>query len=172
MLYGEDLSGNMHPCTGSMPVISKSLHEVFPVSNQEHQNIRDTYSSPTALSSVLTTRPRPFLQNGLAPAEGYYTSATTASRFRGGTIVHRSIYNCHWCIVIVYHYNDVIMGAMASQINSLTIVCSTVSSNAENVSIWWRHHVEETWEHPPPPPPSPVYWHQSKSPQTKKSIKT
>ena len=70
------------------------------------------------------------------------------------------------------HYNDVIMGAMASQITSLTIVHSTVysgadqrkhqssaslancagnstvtgefpaqmASNAENVSIWWRHH--------------------------------
>ena len=51
------------------------------------------------------------------------------------------------------------MGAMASQITSLTIVYSTVysslcagnspvtdkflaqmASNAENVSIWWRHH--------------------------------
>ena len=70
------------------------------------------------------------------------------------------------------HYNDVIMGAIASQITSLTIVYSTVysdadqrkhqklcvtglcagnspgagefpaqmASNAENVSIWWRHH--------------------------------
>ena len=60
------------------------------------------------------------------------------------------------------HYDDVIMGAMASQITSLTIVYSTVysgadqgkhqssagtgefpaqmASNAENVSIWWRHH--------------------------------
>ena len=60
------------------------------------------------------------------------------------------------------------MGAMASQITSLTIVCSTVHSgadhrkhqssaslafvwgihpaqmvgNAENVSIWWRHHAK------------------------------
>ena len=73
---------------------------------------------------------------------------------------------------IYCHYDDVIMGAMASQISSLTIVCSTVdsgvdqskhqssasvafvrgihrlpvnspqmASNAENVSIWWRHHV-------------------------------
>ena len=50
------------------------------------------------------------------------------------------------------------MGAIASQITSLTIVYSTVysgvgnspgtgefpaqmASNAENVSIWWRHHV-------------------------------
>ena len=62
------------------------------------------------------------------------------------------------------HYNDVIMPAMASQITSLTIVYSTVysrrrskktstvrvtgfcegkspvTSYAENVSIWWRHH--------------------------------
>ena len=69
------------------------------------------------------------------------------------------------------HYIAVIMGAMASQITSLTIVCSIVysdadqrkhqssaslafvrrihvtgefpakmSSNAENVPIWWRHH--------------------------------
>ena len=61
---------------------------------------------------------------------------------------------------IPYHYYDVIMGAMAPQITSLTIVYSTVysgadqikhqssaslvpaqmTSNAKNVSIWWRHH--------------------------------
>ena len=68
------------------------------------------------------------------------------------------------------HYTDVLMSAMASQIISLTIVCSSrhrskktpklrvtglcagnspatgefpaqKPSNAENVSIWWRHHV-------------------------------
>ena len=47
------------------------------------------------------------------------------------------------------HYVKVIMGAIASQITSLTIVYSTVysefpaqmASNAEKVSIWWRHHV-------------------------------
>ena len=72
------------------------------------------------------------------------------------------------------HYNGIIMGAIASQITNLTIVYSTVysdadqlektsklrvtglcvwnspgtgefhaqmASNAENVSIWWRHHV-------------------------------
>ena len=70
------------------------------------------------------------------------------------------------------HYNDVIMGAIASKITDLTIVYSIVysdadqrkhqssgvtglcvgnspgtgefpaqtASNAENVSIWWRHH--------------------------------
>ena len=72
-----------------------------------------------------------------------------------------------------YHYNDVIMDSIASQITSLTIVYSAVysgadrrkhqssallafvwgnspgtgefpaqmASNAENVSIWWCHHV-------------------------------
>ena len=60
-----------------------------------------------------------------------------------------------------YNYNDVIMGAIASQIAILTIVYSTVYSgadqrkhqssaslafvrpqmanNVQNVSIWWRH---------------------------------
>ena len=48
------------------------------------------------------------------------------------------------------HHNDVIMGATASQITSLTIVYSTVYSDAwnspepmnslRNVSIWWHHH--------------------------------
>ena len=67
----------------------------------------------------------------------------------------------------VYHYDDVTMSGMASQITSLTIVYSTVfpgvdqrkhqspaslafedgefpaqmASNAETVSSWWRHHV-------------------------------
>ena len=66
----------------------------------------------------------------------------------------------------LWHYDDVIMGTIASQITSLTIVYSTVysdadqrkhqssaslafvwgihpgqmASNAENVSIWWRHY--------------------------------
>ena len=71
-----------------------------------------------------------------------------------------------------YHYSDVIMITMASQITSLMVVYSTaysdvdkkktsklrvtdlgagnspgtgkfpaqMASNAENVSIWWRHH--------------------------------
>ena len=73
----------------------------------------------------------------------------------------------------MYHYNDVKMSSMASQITTLTIVYSTVNSgtehesseslafvrgnlpvtgefpaqkvsNSEHVSIWWRHHVETT----------------------------
>ena len=77
-------------------------------------------------------------------------------------------------IVLVIHYNDVIMDVLASQITSLTIVCLTVysggdqrkhqssaslafvtgefpaqkASNAENVSIWWRHHVRMKWWNP------------------------
>ena len=61
------------------------------------------------------------------------------------------------------HYNDIKMRAVASQISSVSIVCSTVgsgaekrkhqsspvtgefpaqkASNAENISIWWRHRV-------------------------------
>ena len=76
------------------------------------------------------------------------------------------------CSVSGRHYNDVIVGTMASQITSLTIVYSfrlfrhrskntsklhvtglsagnspatgefpaQMARNAENVSIWWRHH--------------------------------
>ena len=79
--------------------------------------------------------------------------------------------------VVICHYNNVIMSAMASHIRSLTIVCSTVyskwsstktskpriiglcegnspvadgfpaekASNAEYVSIWWRHHTWIQW---------------------------
>ena len=74
------------------------------------------------------------------------------------------------------HYSDFIMSEMASQIISVSMVCSTVfraqfkenikaprrwplwgeftgdrwippqrSSNAENVSIWWRHHDASWW---------------------------
>ena len=91
-----------------------------------------------------------------------------------------------------FHYSDIVMTAMASQITSLTIVYSTVysgtdqikhqssaslafvrgihrgpgtgefpaqmASNAENVSIWWRHHaytspcyfVDDWWQHSSP----------------------
>ena len=79
---------------------------------------------------------------------------------------------CALCFLLSYHYDEVTMSAMASQITSLTIVYSTVysdpdqrkhqssaslafergihrgpvysaqmASNAENVSIWWRHHL-------------------------------
>ena len=68
----------------------------------------------------------------------------------------------------IKHYNDVIMSAMVRQITILTIVHSTVffrrrskktsklndtglcagnspvTGNAENVSIWWRHHEDNS----------------------------
>ena len=91
------------------------------------------------------------------------------------TLVFSTPYYHYWLWLEVpfpCHYCDVIMGAMASHITSLTIVYSTVysgadqrkhqssaslafvrgihrwpvkfpaqmASNAENVSIWWRHH--------------------------------
>ena len=73
--------------------------------------------------------------------------------------------HCQCIPLWLYHYGDVIMGTLASQITSLTIVYSTVysdtdhrkncvgnspgtgefpaqmASNAENVTIWLRHHV-------------------------------
>ena len=82
--------------------------------------------------------------------------------------VHK--YTHHWNgLISAKYYNDVIMGAMASQITSLTIIYSTIysggdqrkhqssvslafvrgitgefpahmASNAQNVSIWWRHY--------------------------------
>ena len=69
--------------------------------------------------------------------------------------------------MISHHYNDVVMSAMAFQITSLAIVYSTFysgadqrkhesslrgihrwpatqrASDSENVSIWWRHHMEK-----------------------------
>ena len=72
----------------------------------------------------------------------------------------------------VCHHSDVIMSAVASRITSFSIVYSTVyffrviglcagnspvtrefpaqrASNAENVSIWWRHHLIKTAVHRP-----------------------
>ena len=72
-----------------------------------------------------------------------------------------------WYAYMLSHYSDVMMGAIASQITSLTIgllnrifrtsklrvtgLCAgnspgtgefptLMASNAENVSIWWRYH--------------------------------
>ena len=82
------------------------------------------------------------------------------------------VHNSGFTVCEVY-YSDIIMGTMAPQITSLTIVYSTIlfgrrsketsklrvaglcagnspvtgefpaqmASNAENVSIWWHHHV-------------------------------
>ena len=59
-----------------------------------------------------------------------------------------------------WHYNDVIMSVIASQITSLTIVYCVGNSpvtrefptqranNAENISIWPRHHVKPCTANP------------------------
>ena len=114
-----------------------------------------------------------------------WNSSTTTSFSTIGRMTFSQDLMKYWILEIIYHrcnitfiffqihYNDVIMGAMASQITSLIIVYSTVYSrrrskktsklrvtglcagnspvtgefpaqmvsNAENVSIWWRHHV-------------------------------
>ena len=64
-----------------------------------------------------------------------YTLTSTSSRF------HIRYWQCSACVISLSfnafqmgsatHYNDVIMGAMASQITSLTIVYSSVYSGAE-----------------------------------------
>ena len=94
--------------------------------------------------------------------------------FRYVTLSHVTNNKNSWApFPFILHYCDVIMGAVPSQITSITIVHSTVysdadqrkhqssaslaicvgnspgtgefpaqmASNAENVSIWWRHHV-------------------------------
>ena len=78
------------------------------------------------------------------------------------------VYVYIYIYIYIYHYTDVTMNAMASQITGLSIVYSNIcpgadqrkhqtstpltfvrgihrfpaqrASNAENVSIWWRHH--------------------------------
>ena len=91
------------------------------------------------------------------------------------TLISWGCVHLRWCgsleddtLCCLGHYGDIIMGAIASQITSLSSVYSTVysdadqrkhqssaslafvreihrgpaqgASNAENVSIWWRHH--------------------------------
>ena len=65
----------------------------------------------------------------------------------------------HWYVYISYengpnHYNDVIMTTMASQITSLTVVYSTVYSDADQrkhqssaslAFVWWIHR--DRWIH-------------------------
>ena len=95
-----------------------------------------------------------------AYAPFFNTKMTTTSKLSPVTL----------CVYKNFHYDDIIMRVMASQIISLMIVYSTVysgadqrkhqsstslafvrgihrsfpaqmASNAENISIWWRHHM-------------------------------
>ena len=99
-------------------------------------------------------------------------SFISVSRLNHRSLV--SIEACTMFSTLLKYYNDVIMDAMASQITGLAIVCSTVhsgaderrrpeaprhwplcreftgeflaqmASNAENASIWWRHHEQKS----------------------------
>ena len=146
---------------------------------------------------LITSQPSMDINRFIEPYESYFTNfhyipATILNDWYG-SIYHilpslqdnwfscRIVYNLHhtninylsnsfqWYAAIKcwLYYGDVIMGAIASQIISLTIVYSPVysdadeikhqnsaslafvpgefpaqmASNAENVSIWWRHHV-------------------------------
>ena len=112
---------------------------------------------------------------------GWRLSSSAASEFKSDwklltiDLTSSRLWEISWSDAscnIETHYNDVIMGAMASQITSLNIIYATVysgpdqriyqssaslaicarnspvtgefpaqmASNAENVSIWWRHH--------------------------------
>ena len=79
------------------------------------------------------------------------------------TVKHRKTRTVY-LIIWMYHYSDVIMDTIASQITSVSIVYLTVSTGADqrkhqssaslapvnsphkwpvthkNVSVWWRHH--------------------------------
>ena len=51
-----------------------------------------------------------------------------------------------WCLAtnaykIRIHYGDVIMSAMGSQISSVSMVCSTLCSGADQRTHWSKHHV-------------------------------
>ena len=48
--------------------------------------------------SVLTTRPRPSVENGLALTMWYHTPSTTVSQCRAWTILHWAAYTFHWRI--------------------------------------------------------------------------
>ena len=106
------------------------------------------------------------------------TTLTCANSYYHALMINhsREVHRVYHKIMILIHYSDFKMGAMASQITSLTIVYSRVysgadqrkhqssasltfvtgefsaqiTSNAENISIWWRHHdhsLRVSWGH-------------------------
>ena len=108
-----------------------------------------------------------------------YLICTTQPIIKHKIIGMSSLHTCCILDTILLHYRDVIMGAMTSQITSLTSLLNRFlwrrlkktsklrvtglyvgrspltgefpaqrTSNAENVSIWWRHHVLFIWKYP------------------------
>ena len=64
----------------------------------------------------------------------YYCHCSVANTIVRFSKLRTRYKNIRWCptsIRVLWHYNDVIMGAIASQITSITIVCSTVYSGAD-----------------------------------------
>ena len=53
--------------------------------------------------------------------------------FENNRIIPRinSVWIKYWWAIFLIHYSDVIMGAMASQITSVSVVCSTVGSGTD-----------------------------------------
>ena len=49
----------------------------------------------------------------------------------GGDKLIKKFHDIKGCLFVSFHYTDVIMTTMASQITSLTVVCSTVYSDAD-----------------------------------------
>ena len=68
-------------------------------------------------------------------------------------------YQCMWCNFSYAHYNDVIMGAIASQIISLTIEYSTVYSDADQRKHQSSVSLAFVWGIHQGPVNSPHKWH-------------
>ena len=76
----------------------------------------------------------------LSPISDHGAGCVIFSPFSGlstrGKLLRKREFASHWgwaifCLIKIYHYCDVIMGTVAAQITSLTIVYSTVYSDAD-----------------------------------------
>ena len=77
-------------------------------------------------SKMTTQLPTSFISN--RPSESFWVNVVTSV---GGKVEPAWFTNCVWNMFVPFHYDDVIMGVMASQITSLAIVYSTVFSGAD-----------------------------------------
>ena len=70
------------------------------------------------------------LYSSMTGGSSSFTSNTSAFG-KYGTVIDATFSNVSSKLVLIFYYNDVTMGAMESQITSLTIVYSTVYSGAD-----------------------------------------
>ena len=72
--------------------------------------------------------------------------STIPSPISNCTIYHLASWNSNnsSSANITTHYCDVIMGTIASLITG--VFPAPMAINAENVSIWWRHHADDIWD--------------------------